>query len=276
MYALNNNGGRWIKVFGLAVCSLFIIYRESVVLFCRRQARLPPRRVLIRPAAQWGGSTSQSQPCALGPNPMDSHFPHSSVAPAQPASGNQAIGVFTTYQNAVPSTSKDVNLLRPHVSIRDAPPQVSDPLPGAQQAGQGTALFTPVNTELLGVKVAVVSPHRTERCARAVVPFPPQERPTDTPQPSHTAQEPEERQQQQIPQLFPARLPVLAENDRPGPSTAAEPPPPDPQTAQQDSLNMLVTRVVSRPVTFPFQMRSCQHADNVISKSSLLHRSVCQ
>ncbi|MCJ8746433.1 hypothetical protein PDJAM_G00141700 [Pangasius djambal] len=211
------------------------------------EARLPPRRVLIRPAAQWGGSTSQSQPCAPGPNPMDSHFPHSSVAPAQPASGNQAIGVFTTDQNAVPSTSKDVILLRPHISVKGAPPQLSDPLPSAQQAGQGTALFTPANTELLGVKVAVVSPHRTERYAGAVVPFPPQERPMDTPQPSHTAQEPEEwqqQQQQQIPPLFPARLPVVAENERPGPSTAAEPPAPDPQTAQQDSLNMLVTRVV--------------------------------
>ncbi|KAB5531024.1 hypothetical protein PHYPO_G00136120 [Pangasianodon hypophthalmus] len=212
------------------------------------EARWPPRRVLIRPAAQWGGSTSQSQPCAPGPNPMDSHFPHSSVAPAQPASGNQAIGVFTTDQNAVPSTSKDVILFRPHISIKGTLPQPSDPLPSAQQAGQGTALFTPANTELLGVKVAVVSPHRTERYAGAVVPFPPQERPMDTPQPSHTAQEPEERQQQQeqqqIPPLFPARLPVVAENERPGPSTAAEPPAPDPQTSQQDSLNMLVRRVV--------------------------------
>lgn len=209
---------------------------------------------------------------------MDSHFPHSSVAPAQPASGNQAIGVFTTDQNAVPSTSKDVSLLRPHISVRDAPLQVGDPLPSTQQAGQSTALFTPVHTDLLGVKVAVVSPHRTERYAGAVVPFPPQERPMDTPQPSHTAQEPEERQQQeqqqQIPQLVPACLPVLDENDRPGPSTAAEPPPPDPQTAQQDSLNMLVTRVVSRPVTFLFQTPACRHADNMMSP--LLHRSVCR
>ncbi|XP_053468471.1 E3 ubiquitin-protein ligase RNF216 isoform X4 [Ictalurus furcatus] len=201
------------------------------------EARVPPRRVLIRPAAQWGGSMSQSQP----PNPMDSHFPHSSVAPAQPASGNQAIGVFTTDQNAVPSTSKGVVLLRPHVSIKGTPSQLGDPLPSTQQAGQGTALFTPANTEVLGVKVAVVSPHRTERYAGAVVPFPPQERPTDTPQPSHTAQEPEERQQQEIPPLFPARV---AGNERPGPSTAAEPPAPDPQTAQRDSLNLLVTRVV--------------------------------
>ncbi|KAF7691096.1 E3 ubiquitin-protein ligase RNF216 [Silurus meridionalis] len=216
------------------------------------EAQLPPRRVLIRPAAQWGGSTSQSQPCVPpGPNPMDSHFLRSSVAPAQPTSGNQAIGVFTTDQNAVPSTSRDVILLRPHVSAKGAPSQHSDPLPSTQQAGQGTALFTPVNTDTLGVKVAVVSPHRTERYAGAVVPFPPQERQMDTPQAPHTAQEPEERQQQpeqqqqaQIPQLFPRCLQALAENERPGPSTAAEPAAPDPQTAQQKSLNMLVTRVV--------------------------------
>lgn len=228
------------------------------MLFC--QARWPSRRVLIRPAAQWGGSTSQSRPGEPGPNPMDSHFPHSSVAPTQHASGNQAIGVFTTDQNAVPSTSKDVILLRPHAPITDAPPQPSDPLPSTHQAGQGTALFTPANTELLGVKVAVVSPHRTERYAGAVVPIPPQERPMDTPQPSHTAQEPEERQeqQQQIPPLFSARLPVLAEKERPGPSTAAEPPAPEPRTAEQDSLNMLVTRVVSRPLTFLLQPHSRQ------------------
>lgn len=243
------------------------------MLFCRGQARLPSRRVVIRPAAQWGGSTSQSQPCEPGPNPMDPHFPHTSVAPAQPASGNQAIGVFTTDQNAVPSTSKDVILLRPHIFVKDAPLHLSDPLPSAQQAGQGTALFTPANTEVLGVKVAVVSPHRTERYAGALAPFPPQERPMDTPQPSHAAQEPEERQQrqeqqqqQQIPPLFPARLPVLAENERPGPSTAAEPPAPVPQTAQQDSLNMLVTRVVSPSMTFRFQSHSCQRAYAIISK----------
>lgn len=228
------------------------------MLSCPGQARLPSRRVLIRPAAQWGGSTSQSRPGEPGPNPMDSHFPHSSVAPTQHASGNQAIGVFTTDQNAVPSTSKDVILLRPHVPITDAPPQPSDPLPSTHQAGQGTALFTPANTELL--EVAVVSPHRTERYAGAVVPIPPQERPMDTPQPSHAAQEPEERQEQQIPPLFPARLPVLAENERPGPSTAAEPPAPEPRTAQRDSLNMLVTRVVSLPLTPLLQPHSRQCA----------------
>ncbi|KAG7316967.1 hypothetical protein KOW79_019265 [Hemibagrus wyckioides] len=210
------------------------------------EPRVPPRRVVIRPAAQWGGSTSRSQPCVPGSNPMDSHFPHTSVAPAQPASGNQAIGVFTTDQNAVPSTSKDVILLRPHISTKGTLPQLSDPSPSAQQAGQGTALFTPANTELLGVKVAVVSPHRTERYAGAIVPLLPQERPTDTPQPFYAAQEPEERHQdqQQFPPLFPACLPVFAADERPGPSTAAEPPAPDPQPAQQDSLNMLVTRVV--------------------------------
>lgn len=183
---------------------------------------------------------------------MDSHFPHSSVALAQPASGNQAIGVFTTDQNAVPSTSKDVILLRPHISTKGALPQLGNSSPSTQQASQGTALFTPANTESQGVKVAVVSPHRTERYAGAVVPLLPQERPTDTPQPSHAAQEPEERQQeqQQLPPLFPASLPVSAEDERPGPSTATEPPALALRTAQQNSLNMLVTRVVSHPLTF--------------------------
>lgn len=242
------------------------------MLLCPHKPRVPPRRVVIRPAAQWGGSTSQSQPCVPGLNPMNSHFPHTSVAPAQPASGNQAIGVFTTDQNAVPSTSKDVILLRPHISTKGPLPQLSDPSPSAQQAGQGTALFTPANTELLGVKVAVVSPHRTERYAGAIVPLLPQERPTDTPQPFHAAQEPEERHQdqQQIPLLFPACLPVFAADERPGPSTAAEPPAPDPQPAQQDSLNMLVTRVVSRPVTLLFQEHACQCADNIILITLLL------
>lgn len=226
------------------VCSVIYLRKFLFLL----QARLPPHRVLIRPAAQWGGSSSQSQPCASGSNPMDSHFPHTSVA--QPASGNQAIGVFTTDQNAVPSTSKDVVFVGQHISIKTQP------------AGQGTALFTPANSELLGVKVAVVSPHRTERYAGAVVPFPPQERPTDTPQPSHAAQEPEEHpqqqpQHQQIPELVPARIPLYAENERPGPSTAAEPPAPDPQTAQQDSLNALVARVVNRPVSIKIMLQAC-------------------
>ncbi|XP_062868777.1 E3 ubiquitin-protein ligase RNF216 isoform X2 [Trichomycterus rosablanca] len=211
------------------------------------ETRLPSRRVIIRPAAQWGGSSSQSQPCAPAPGPSDSHSPSSSVALTQPASGNKAIGVFTTDQNAVPSTSRDTVLHRPQNSIHGPLPQSSNPLPSTHLGNQGTALFTPANADSQGVKVAVVSPHRTERNSGAEAPIPPQERPTDTPQPSQVALEPEERrqqqkEQQQILRLSPARLQAFPDDERPGPSRAMEPP--APQAAQQNSINTLVKRVV--------------------------------
>lgn len=203
--------------------------------------------MIIRPAAQWGGSSSQSQPCGPGPGLSDSQSQSSSVESTQPASGNIAIGVFSTDQNAVPSTSKDTVLLRLQNSTYGPLPQLSNPLPSTHPGSRGTALFTPANADSQSVKVAVVSPHRTERNSGAEAPFPPQERPTDTPQASQVALEPEERRQQQqeqqpIPRLSPARLQAFPDDERPGPSRVMEPP--APQAAQQNSTNTLVKRVV--------------------------------
>lgn len=213
------------------------------------ETRLMPHRVLIRPAAQWGGSTSESQPCTpSGPNPTNAHFPHASVAPAQPTSGIQAIGVLTTDQNAVPSTSKDVSN-RPQNSTSDTQFQLGVPLPSTYSANQGIALFTPNNADSEGVNLLVVSPHRTARNFGAAVPLPPQEQPIDTPQVPHAALEPEERwnqhRQQKLQQIAhhsPPHLQAVADNERPGPSTAAEPP--VPQAGQQNGLNTLVKKVV--------------------------------
>ncbi|KAL6457179.1 hypothetical protein MHYP_G00341420 [Metynnis hypsauchen] len=216
------------------------------------EPQVPSQRSLIRPAAQWGGSTSQGQASAPAPNPVDSHLPHSSVASAHPTSGNQAIGVFTTDQNAVPSTSRDNFVLGPHFPAGGSLPRPNNPLPVAHPASRSTSLFTPAVIELLpqpstGNQVAVDGLHRTERYSGAVAPVPPQEQPVVRLQPTQTGLEPEvtvpqpagqQRQQQFTPPLSPATLLALERVEQPGSSAASLPPAP-----QHYKLEMLVKRV---------------------------------
>ncbi|KAL7830582.1 hypothetical protein SRHO_G00317090 [Serrasalmus rhombeus] len=216
------------------------------------EPQVPSQRSLIRPAAQWGGSTSQGQASAPAPNPVDSHLPHSSVASAHPTSGNQAIGVFTTDQNAVPSTSRDNFVLGPHFPAGGSLPQPNNPLPIAHPANRSTSLFTPAVIEILpqpstGNQVAVDGLHRTERYSGAVAPVPPQEQPVVRLQPTQTGLEPEvtvpqpagqQQQQQYTPPLSPATLLALEHVEQPGSSAASLPPAP-----QHYKLEMLVKRV---------------------------------
>ncbi|XP_072532446.1 E3 ubiquitin-protein ligase RNF216 [Salminus brasiliensis] len=211
------------------------------------EPQVPSQRSVIRPAALWGGSMSRGQASVLGPNLLDLHIPHTSVASAQPASGNQAIGVFTTDQNAVPSTSRDNVVLGPRFPAGGSLPQPGDPSPSAHPANRGTSLFTPTVAELsaqpsTGNQVAAGSLHRTERYPGAVALVPPQERPMVRPQPTQTGLEPDvavpQLDEQHQRQFTP---PLLAEErvEQPGSSAASQPPAP-----QQHTLQNLVKRVM--------------------------------
>ncbi|XP_066531827.1 E3 ubiquitin-protein ligase RNF216 [Hoplias malabaricus] len=217
------------------------------------EPQVSSQRSLIRPAAQWGSSTSQRRASVPDPNLVGSHQPHTSVASAQPTSGNQAIGVFTTDQNAVPSTSRDNGVLGPHFPAGGSLPQTKDPLPNAHPANWSTSLFTPAVAKLpaqpsTGSQLAVGSILRTEIYSGAVALVPPQERAIVRPQPLHTGLEPEvailqaeEQQQQQRhkPPLSPATLLALEHMEQPGPSTASLPP-----AVEHHTLEMVVKRVM--------------------------------
>uniref|UniRef100_A0A4W4DM41 RING-type domain-containing protein n=1 Tax=Electrophorus electricus TaxID=8005 RepID=A0A4W4DM41_ELEEL len=199
-----------------------------------------PLRSLIRPAAQWGGSIAQIQASAPVPHPVDLQLPQTSVAPAQPTSGNEAIGVFTTDQNPVPSTSRD----RPHFAAAGSIPLLNGPVPAAHPSDWGTSLFTPPVAELpahpgMDVQMAEGNLQRTERYTGAAAPIPTQEPPLVQPQPVQVAPEPEAamlqpEDQQRVAPPSPASLLALADDERPGPSTAMVPPVP-----QASDLNFL-------------------------------------
>lgn len=222
-------------------------------MFCFSQPQVPSQRSLIRPAAQWGGSTSQSQASGPGPSLVDSHLPHTSVASAQPTSGNQAIGVFTTDQNAVPSTSREVVVLGPHFPAGGSVPRPNILLPSSHPTNPGTSLFTPAIAELpaqpsTGNQVAVACLQRTDRLSGALALVPPQERPVLGPQSSQTGLEPEvmvpqaekQHQGQFTPPLSPATILALEHMEQPGSSAASLLPAPQPFTVE-----VLVKKVVS-------------------------------
>ncbi|KAK1804754.1 hypothetical protein P4O66_003607 [Electrophorus voltai] len=208
-----------------------------------------PLRSLIRPAAQWGGSIAQIQASAPGPHPVDLQLPQTSVAPAQPTSGNEAIGVFTTDQNPVPSTSRD----RPHFAAAGSIPLLNGPVPAAHPSDWGTSLFTPPVAELpahpgMDVQMAEGNLQRTERYTGAAAPVPTQEPPLVQPQPVQVAPEPEAamlqpEDQQRVAPPSPASLLALADDERPGPSTAMVPP--VPQASEQNGIEVLVKKVES-------------------------------
>ncbi|XP_016137472.1 E3 ubiquitin-protein ligase RNF216-like [Sinocyclocheilus grahami] len=175
-----------------------------------------PHRELIRPAAKWGASTFPSQASGSNSHPTSAHAHHPSVVNAHPALGNQAIGVLTTDQNAVPSTSRENALHRPPMPVKDSLPFPKDPSASAHLVNQAKLFFSaPPTTESgqsdLGNKIEVVVWQRTERTTQR--PRTPQE----------TVLVDIRRDEQPAAPLSPARFPALADNERPGPSAPREP-----------------------------------------------------
>uniref|UniRef100_A0A8C1YC41 Ring finger protein 216 n=1 Tax=Cyprinus carpio TaxID=7962 RepID=A0A8C1YC41_CYPCA len=171
-------------------------------------------RELIRPAAKWGVSTFPSQASGSNRHPTSAHAHHPSVVTAHPALGNQAIGVLTTDQNAVPSTSRE-----------------NDPSASAQANSVFTALPTTESGQSdLGNKIEVVVWPRTERTTK---------RPRT---PVETVLVEVRRDEQPAAPLSPARFPAPADNERPGPSAPREPV--IQQNPGRTSLDMLVKGVM--------------------------------
>ncbi|KTG32123.1 hypothetical protein cypCar_00007268 [Cyprinus carpio] len=113
-----------------------------------------PHRELIRPAAKWGVSTFPSQASGSNRHPTSAHAHHPSVVTAHPALGNQAIGVLTTDQNAVPSTSRENALHRPPMPVMDSLPLPKDPSSSAHSVNQANSVFSaPPTTESGSLKL---------------------------------------------------------------------------------------------------------------------------
>uniref|UniRef100_A0A672JTR0 E3 ubiquitin-protein ligase RNF216-like n=1 Tax=Sinocyclocheilus grahami TaxID=75366 RepID=A0A672JTR0_SINGR len=190
-----------------------VLVRLSFPLFFPQPS---PHRELIRPAAKWGASTFPSQASGSNSHPTSAHAHHPSVVNAHPALGNQAIGVLTTDQNAVPSTSRENALHRPPMPVKDSLPFPKDPSASAHLVNQAKLFFSaPPTTESgqsdLGNKIEVVVWQRTERTTQR--PRTPQE----------TVLVDIRRDEQPAAPLSPARFPALADNERPGPSAPREP-----------------------------------------------------
>ncbi|XP_042576071.1 E3 ubiquitin-protein ligase RNF216 [Cyprinus carpio] len=194
-----------------------------------------PHRELIRPAAKWGVSTFPSQASGSNRHPTSAHAHHPSVVTAHPALGNQAIGVLTTDQNAVPSTSRENALHRPPMPVMDSLPLPKDPSSSAHSVNQANSVFSaPPTTESgqsdLGNKIKVVVWPRTERTTKR--PRTPQE----------TVLVEVRQDEQPVAPLSPARFPAPADNERPGPSVPREPV--IQQTPDRTALDILVKGVM--------------------------------
>ncbi|XP_016122901.1 E3 ubiquitin-protein ligase RNF216-like [Sinocyclocheilus grahami] len=194
-----------------------------------------PLRELIRPAAKWGASTFPSQASGSNRHPTSAHVHHPSVVTAHSTLGNQAIGVLTTDQNAVPSTSRENALHRPPMPVKDSLPLPKDPSSSAHSVNQANFVFSaPPTTESgqsdLGNKIEVVVWPRTERTTKR--PRTPQE----------TVLVEVRRDEQPAAPLSPARFPAPADNERPGPSVHREPV--IQQTPDRTTLDMLVKGVM--------------------------------
>lgn len=216
------------------VSSSLIIHSLSL-----RQPQPSPHRELIRPAAKWGVSTFPSQASGSNSHPTSAHAHHPSVVTAHPALGNQAIGVLTTDQNAVPSTSRENALHRPPMPVKDSLPLPKDPSASAQANSVFTALPTTESGQSdLGNKIEVVVWPRTERTTK---------RPRT---PVETVLVEVRRDEQPAAPLSPARFPAPADNERPGPSAPREPV--IQQNPGRTSLDMLVKGVVSLLISTSF------------------------
>lgn len=198
------------------------------------QPQPSPQRELIRPAAKWSASTFPGQ--ASGSNRHPTSIPHPSVVVAHPALGNQAIGVLTTDQNAVPSTSRENALHRPSLPVKDSLPIHKDPSASAHSANQANSVFSAPPTTVSGQSDL---PRKIE-----VVVWPRTERPTIRPRtPQDTVLVEVRQNEQPAAPLSPARFPGPADNERPGPSAPREPL--IQQAPDRTSLDILVKGVVS-------------------------------
>ncbi len=240
----------------MIICSVlkFLIFRKLMCNYCTKtwwavlvqiliihslsiwQPQPSPHRELIRPAAKWGASTFPSQASGSNRHPTSAHAHHPSVVTVHPTLGNQAIGVLTTDQNAVPSTSRENALHRPPMPVKDSLPLPMDPSVSAHSVNQANSVFSAAPTTEsgqsdLGNKIQVVVWPRTERTTKR--PRTPQE----------TVLVEVRQDEQPAAPLSPARFPAPADNERPGPSAPREPV--IQQTPDRTSLDMLVKGVVS-------------------------------
>uniref|UniRef100_A0A8C1WJH1 RING-type domain-containing protein n=1 Tax=Cyprinus carpio TaxID=7962 RepID=A0A8C1WJH1_CYPCA len=243
------------------VSSSLIIHSLSL-----RQPQPSPHRELIRPAAKWGVSTFPSQASGSNRHPTSAHAHHPSVVTAHPALGNQAIGVLTTDQNAVPSTSRENALHRPPMPVMDSLPLPKDPSSSAHSVNQANSVFSaPPTTESgqsdLGNKIKVVVWPRTERTTKR--PRTPQE----------TVLVEVRQDEQPVAPLSPARFPAPADNERPGPSVPREPVIHDSSPQNENSeliergdlkdLNVICNLLLENP-EYP------KKANSVLTQSSVL------
>ncbi|XP_056309946.1 E3 ubiquitin-protein ligase RNF216 [Danio aesculapii] len=194
-----------------------------------------PHRELIRPAAKWGASTFQSLASGSCRHPTSTHAHPPSVVAAHPTLGNQAIGVLTTDQNAVPSTSREHALRRPPLRDKDLLPLQTDPSSSTNSVNQANSAFSPPSTTESGQSD---SGHKIE-----VVVWPRNERTIKRPRtPQETVLVEVRRDEQPLAPVIPAQLPALADNERPGPSVPREPL--IPQDPHRTSLDLLVKGVM--------------------------------
>ncbi|XP_028843458.1 E3 ubiquitin-protein ligase RNF216 [Denticeps clupeoides] len=182
----------------------------------------PPPRHIIRPAAQWGGSSSKI--LVSGPIPTTTEMQTLPVSnqPAPTTSGNQAI----EDRNAVPSTSRDNSLPGLH-SSRDVTTQYTAPLAAAAPIFQPNA--APVDISLGGRLVRppeyVVNggQQRTERVAVSPVALP-QDGPPEVREvvPLEPTVIVVPREQQETPPALPVEPMRQGDDEQPGPSVPRE------------------------------------------------------
>ncbi|XP_051570001.1 E3 ubiquitin-protein ligase RNF216-like [Myxocyprinus asiaticus] len=197
-----------------------------------------PHRELIRPASKWGARSFPSQASGSDRHPSNTHTRQPPVAAVHPTLGNQAIGVLTTDQNAVPSTSRENALHRPPLPVKDSLPPQKDPLLSAHSENQANSVSTAPATEsgpsVMGHTIEVVIRQRTEKST---------DRPL-TPQGGVLVEIRRDEPQRQpvAAPLAPARFLAPADNERPGPSVPREPL--MQQAPDQTALNVLVKGVM--------------------------------
>ncbi|ROL49446.1 E3 ubiquitin-protein ligase RNF216 [Anabarilius grahami] len=206
-----------------------------------------PQRELIRPAAKWGTSTFPSQASGSNRLPTSAHAHHPSVVVAHPTLGNQAIGVLTTDQNAVPSTSRENALHRPPLPVKDSLPVHKDPSVSAHSVNQANSVLSAPPT--------IVSGQSDSARKIEVVVWPRTERPTKRPRtPQETVLVEVGQNEQPAAPLSPARLPAPADNERPGPSAPREPL--IQQAPDRTSLDILVKGVESENYFDYFKLKT--------------------
>ncbi len=121
-----------------------------------------------------GASTFPNQASGSNRHPTSSHAHHPSVVTVHPTLGNQAIGVLTTDQNAVPSTSREMPCTDLQCLLRTHLPLPKDPsASGITSVNEANSVFSaPPTTESgqsdLGNKIKVVVWPRTERTTKGL------------------------------------------------------------------------------------------------------------